>query len=203
MLRDPSFGHAPGADAIRVVSGASGAAIAGAEATLYRWQWEQKPVRSRRAPPTPTASPASSCHRAATAAASPSSCATAATSRSGRRATGGGRLATGLFVRRLVFTDRAIYRPGQKLLWKILAYEGEAAKGSFRAVGGRGHYRGAARSERRGRGHRRGEDQRLRHRRRRARDPDRTTAPATGRCAPAPTARPRSRLKSTSGRPSR
>src|SRR5690606_23750044 len=45
LLRDPSFGHSPGADAIRVVSGATGAPIAGAEATLYRWRWEQMPEK--------------------------------------------------------------------------------------------------------------------------------------------------------------
>lgn len=140
VLRDPSFGHAPGADAIRVVSGATGAPIAGAEATLYRWQWEQKPVRVE----------------------------TRTTDADGlarfELPPGGDGRGIAVVVRHggdesvwsqgywwrptsppgsssgaLVFTDRAIYRPGQKLLWKILAYEGEAAKGSFRAVGGRGH----------------------------------------------------------------
>ncbi len=33
----------------------------------------------------------------------------------------------------LVFTDRAIYRPLQKILWKVLAYRGDSREGRFRA----------------------------------------------------------------------
>lgn len=140
VLRDPAFGYAPGADAIRVVSGATGAPIAGAEATLYRWQWEKRPEKVE----------------------------TRITDADGlarfELPPGGDGRGIAVVVRHggdeavwsqgywwrptsppgssagaLVFTDRAIYRPGQKLLWKILVYEGEAAKGSFRAVGGRDH----------------------------------------------------------------
>jgi len=31
----------------------------------------------------------------------------------------------------LIFTDRAIYRPSQKILWKVVAYQGDANKGQY------------------------------------------------------------------------
>jgi len=37
----------------------------------------------------------------------------------------------------LVFTDRAVYRPGQTLLFKVIAYEGDAASGRFAVSPGR------------------------------------------------------------------
>lgn len=36
----------------------------------------------------------------------------------------------------LVFTDRSIYRPQQKLLWKIIAYRGRADQGSYKVATG-------------------------------------------------------------------
>jgi uncharacterized protein YfaS (alpha-2-macroglobulin family) len=37
-------------------------------------------------------------------------------------------------VRSLVYTDRAIYRPAQKVLWKVVAYRGRSGGGNFRAA---------------------------------------------------------------------
>ena len=34
----------------------------------------------------------------------------------------------------LLYTDRSIYRPGQKLYWKVLAYEGKRDDARFRAA---------------------------------------------------------------------
>jgi uncharacterized protein YfaS (alpha-2-macroglobulin family) len=36
----------------------------------------------------------------------------------------------------LVYTDRSVYRPGQRLLWKVVAYAGDQDKGSFRTATG-------------------------------------------------------------------
>ncbi|HSM51632.1 MAG TPA: MG2 domain-containing protein, partial [Thermoanaerobaculia bacterium] len=38
--------------------------------------------------------------------------------------------------RALLFTDRALYRPGQPLFWKVLVYEGEARAAALRPVAG-------------------------------------------------------------------
>ncbi len=45
-----------------------------------------------------------------------------------RAGTGGGPTTASL-----VFTDRSVYRPLQKILWKVLAYQGDARSGRFRA----------------------------------------------------------------------
>ncbi|HSS78555.1 MAG TPA: alpha-2-macroglobulin family protein, partial [Thermoanaerobaculia bacterium] len=37
----------------------------------------------------------------------------------------------------LLYTDRAVYRPQQTILWKVLAYEGSRREGRFRALAGR------------------------------------------------------------------
>ena len=53
---------------------------------------------------------------------------TASRSASTARARPGGRTAS------LVYTDRSIYRPGQKLYWKVLAYDGSPEDARFRAA---------------------------------------------------------------------
>lgn len=114
---------------VRVVSGGSGAAIAGAEVALYRNTW-------RRAPERIATEKSGADGRARLAA------------ETGRDATNflvvarrGGDIAFSqryLYGRRsepseqtaaLVFTDRAIYRPLQKVEWKILGYRSGPARG--------------------------------------------------------------------------
>jgi uncharacterized protein YfaS (alpha-2-macroglobulin family) len=76
----------------------------------------------------------------------------------------------------LVYTDRSVYRPQQKLLWKVVAYEGGGEESRFRMspraalsvelVDANGQVVGDAA----------GHDQRLRFRGRRVHDPHRTPA---------------------------
>ncbi len=40
-------------------------------------------------------------------------------------------------TRSLVYTDRSVYRPGQKVLWKAVAYEGSSQDGRYKVVPGR------------------------------------------------------------------
>ncbi|MEQ1876470.1 MAG: MG2 domain-containing protein, partial [Bdellovibrionia bacterium] len=39
----------------------------------------------------------------------------------------------GMMRANLIFTDRAVYRPSQKIFWKISAYEGQATKGQYKS----------------------------------------------------------------------
>ncbi|HSM13533.1 MAG TPA: alpha-2-macroglobulin family protein, partial [Thermoanaerobaculia bacterium] len=141
LLRDPSFGQAPGADAVRVVEGATGAPVAGAEARLYRWRWEHRPelVATVRTDARGLARfrelPSGNDGQGIAVAVRHDGEEAVWSQGWWWRPNGPPGSAAGA----LVFTDRAIYRPGQTLYWKILAYEGEAAKGSFRPVEGRQH----------------------------------------------------------------
>jgi len=147
LLHDRTVGETSGHLAVRALSGRSGAPLAGADAALYRWQWQQLPqlVSSR-----PTDGDGF-----------------VEFGVSGDAGRGGGfavvvrRAGAGANYRAdeavwqegywpwqaspvdeqrvgtLLFTDRAVYRPGQKLLWKSLTYEGKRRDGDFRAVSGR------------------------------------------------------------------
>ena len=141
VLRDTAFGASPESALVRAVEGADGRPVAGAEAALWRWQWEQKPQLVER-----TTTDAEGLARFARAA-----------------EVGDGR-GLAVVVRRgadesvwsqgwhwgrnarpaepdsgaLLFTDRAIYRPGQKLLWKALLYDGRRSSGRFRTAAERG-----------------------------------------------------------------
>ncbi|MFN7941938.1 MAG: alpha-2-macroglobulin family protein [Thermoanaerobaculia bacterium] len=139
LLREPTSAPRPDWEAMRVVSGATGRPVAGATLTLYRWQWEQRPSR--------IASAKSDADGLARFPDLPD-----------LRQGGGGLTVVvgaggdetrwnygwsgwvpdqpGETTGALVFTDRAIYRPGQKVYWKILAYGGTYTKGDWKPVVG-------------------------------------------------------------------
>jgi hypothetical protein len=136
--RDPSFGRRGAEDSVRVVSGAAGAPVAGARAELFRWRWEQKPesietvatdgeglARFTRLDRIPAGQGLAVVVRPA--AGGPEAVwsqgwgwqpPTPPTSEQGA----------------LIFTDRAIYRPGQDLLWKVLVYRGDRRHGHLSAA---------------------------------------------------------------------
>ena len=76
----------------------------------------------------------------------------------------------------MVYTDRSIYRPGQKILWKVVAYHGRARDRPPRDVRAGGRDAAPARREQRGRADGDGHDERLRIRGGRVRDPARPRA---------------------------
>jgi alpha-2-macroglobulin len=139
LLHDWAGG--PGGEklALRALSGARGTPFAGVGARLYAWQWERQPQLVA--------------ERATDAAGF------VAFDAPGEARRGGG---FAVVVRSgddearweqsywpwherpahdsastLLFTDRAIYRPGQTLYWKSLTYEGARHEGNLRAVAGR------------------------------------------------------------------
>jgi len=124
---------------VRALTGSDGTPLAGAQASLFRWQWEHPPTLVGRR----------------------------LTDADGRvefdppndPARGGGfavvvrsdddgdeavwqqgywpwqrEVAAARAVGTLVFTDRSIYRPGQTLLWKTLTYEGDRSRGEMRTA---------------------------------------------------------------------
>lgn len=117
----------------RALSGASGRPIAGAEVALYRFDW-QRPARRvsaassdaqglvRLDPESAGGYPANHYlvgrHRGQFAV--------------GQRWWGGPTPEPSETASGLMFTDRALYRPGQKLYWKLLAYEGRPDRGALR-----------------------------------------------------------------------
>ena len=62
----------------------------------------------------------------------------------------------------LVYTDRSVYRPGQEVLWKVVAYGGGFAEGRYEVERRRAARGRAARRQRRAGRDRRGHHQRLR-----------------------------------------
>lgn len=137
VLRDPAFGQSPTSDVVRAVSGAGGAPIPGAEATLWRWQWEQKPELVER-----TATDAEGLARFRKLRDDGQGRGIAVVVRHGGdeavwsqswwwgRGQRPGETTSGT----LLFTDRAIYRPGQKLFWKAVVWQGEPSAGRLRAA---------------------------------------------------------------------
>ncbi len=128
---------------LRALSGASGQPLAGARASLYSWQWQQKP---QLVAATQTDGDGWAGFDAPGEARRGGGFAIVVRTGSGggdeavwsqpywpwnRPREAGGTTGT------LVFTDRALYRPGQKLLWKTITYEGKAAAGSLRVAAGR------------------------------------------------------------------
>jgi alpha-2-macroglobulin len=137
LLTDWTHAKGAGRLTVRALSGASGAPLAGAAATLYAWQWEQKPQRVAEATTDSAGlvelAPPFESRRAGGFAVVVRHGGDEArweqTSWRWRSAPGDeSRVST------LVFTDRAIYRPGQKLLWKTLTYEGSRREGDLRAA---------------------------------------------------------------------
>jgi uncharacterized protein YfaS (alpha-2-macroglobulin family) len=136
-LRDWSRGEAGGKLAVRALSGASGQPLAGAEARLYAWQWERKPelVARRRADFAGLVQfdAPGEARRGGGFAVVVSHGGDEAVWQQGYWPWHAGR-GKQPEVGTLLFTDRAIYRPGQKLLWKTLTYEGRRDAGEFRAA---------------------------------------------------------------------
>jgi uncharacterized protein YfaS (alpha-2-macroglobulin family) len=131
---------------IRALSGASGQPLAGARASLFSWQWQHLPELVAE-----TRTDADGWAEFGAPGDARRGGGFAVVVRAERTGRDGGEEAvwsqpywpwnaqrppestTGT----LVFTDRAIYRPGQKLLWKTITYEGRAAAGSLHAAAGR------------------------------------------------------------------
>ncbi|MDY7092691.1 MAG: alpha-2-macroglobulin family protein [Acidobacteriota bacterium] len=132
----PTVRQTPGALEVQVRSGASGEPVAGAQVLLYRRDWNSGHQRVRdletgedgRVTPLGTA-----------------------VARHGhfllvRKGEDTSLLANGVYLsgvadtrRRtaaLVYTDRSAYRPGQELLWKVVAYRGRADQGRFQTLEG-------------------------------------------------------------------
>ena len=123
---------------VRVVSGATGDAAAGVACRLYRFDWQKghhrvddaHDGRGRRGA-LPAAAPAQAARRTSS-------------SRARRRARARPRRAVVLeppereseVTASLVYTDRSVYRPQQKLLWKVLAYRGGAEAGASASLPG-------------------------------------------------------------------
>ncbi len=125
-----------GGQEVQAVSGATGRPVAGADVMLYRWDWQRGHQRTE----------------------------TKRTGDDGavRFTRPGGEGGSFFFLARkgeevaldedyrgfytpqkpaertasLVYTDRSIYRPGQKLYWKVLAYRGRGDLGRFQALSG-------------------------------------------------------------------
>jgi len=143
LLRDGHTTTSTGSLVLRALDGDSGTPLAGAVARLYRWQWERRPelVASATADdrglvelPRPGDSRRGG-GLAVVVRPAPDSGDEAVWQQSywpwQRQSTPPERLGT------LLFTDRSIYRPGQKLYWKTLTYQGGPRDGEMRAVAGR------------------------------------------------------------------
>ncbi len=123
---------------LRAVEGESGRPAAGAEVALHRLDWRQPPALLAAG----TAGEDGSLELALGDAAARGAQLVAV----GRHR--GGLALLGLYRgwqpprepasqrRALLFTDRALYRPGQPLFWKVLVYEGEVRAGALRPLAG-------------------------------------------------------------------
>ncbi len=124
---------ATGAVSVRVLSGATGEPVQGAEVALWRFDWREGHRRDevRKTGPDGTVSFAAreqggTFHLLA---------------KKGPHVTFDGQQVgfykqgpAGSRTASLVYTDRSIYRPGQKLYWKVLAYDGSTDDARFRAT---------------------------------------------------------------------
>lgn len=118
---------------VEVVSGSDGAPLSGAAVTLWRYDWRSghHPVESRRT---------GADGRVRFAARQDHGGHVVLASHRGEIAVADGHLSPRYRpedrTRRsaLVWTDRSVYRPGQALLWKVVAWEGRTDEGRFRTV---------------------------------------------------------------------
>jgi uncharacterized protein YfaS (alpha-2-macroglobulin family) len=117
----------------RVLSGASGSPVSGAEVALWRFDWREGHRRdeAKKTDADGTVSFASR-ERGATyhllAKKGPHVTFDGQQIGFYQQARPGSRTAS------LLYTDRSIYRPGQKLFWKVLAYEGSQEDARFKAA---------------------------------------------------------------------
>ncbi len=123
----------------RIVSGASGKGVAGAEVSLWRYSWDK--------PASVIAKKASDADGylrfdPGAAGASGSGFHFLAAKKGGDFTPGGdvwlggaarGKDAAGVAF---VYTDRSVYRPRQKVLWKVAAFEGKRSAAAFRSAAG-------------------------------------------------------------------
>ena len=122
-----------GAVAARVLSGATGKPVEGAEVALWRFDWREGHRRAE--------VKASDADGAVSFASRESGTTFHLLARKGPHVTFDGQqlgfYRQGVPGRRtasLVYTDRSIYRPGQKLFWKVLAYDGTMEDAKFRSA---------------------------------------------------------------------
>lgn len=122
-----------GAVSARVLSGATGTPVAGAEVALWRFDWreghrrdEAKKTDADGAVSFSTRERGGSFHLLA---------------KKGPHVTFDGQQVgfyqqgrAGSRTASLLYTDRSIYRPGQKLFWKVLAYDGSQEDAKFKAA---------------------------------------------------------------------
>ena len=178
VLRDPSFGQGSSNDVVRAVAGGTGRPIAGAEALVYRWEWEKRPELVER-----TTTDADGLARFRQLKNQSQGRGIAVVVRHGGDEAvwsqswwwGRGQRPGETTAGTLLFTDRAIYRPGQKLFWKAVVWQGVPSSGRLRAAqqavnvqlyDPNGEVVATAD----------GTTNKLRHRLGRARDPDRTAS---------------------------
>jgi len=131
-------GEASGVALVRALGGADGAPRAGAPAILYGWRWQALPVELARGTTDETGLVRFELDRTREFAglsvvveAGGVESVWSAPARAGGREPAG-TTASGA----LLFTDRALYRPGQKLYWKALFWRGDAAAGALEALDG-------------------------------------------------------------------
>ncbi len=190
---------------VRLVSGRTGAPAAGVEVTLYRNTWRAAPERIA----TVRTDAAGRAEFAATVAAANGATNLLLVARRGddvafaQRYGGGPRPGATPHTGALLFTDRAIYRPQQKLYFKLLAYRRGGAPGDLELAPGTAVAVWLSRPQRREGGRDRSRDQQVRHRRRRVRDSRRPPAGAVDARDFARRAGRACASRSTSDRPSR
>ena len=122
-----------GAVSARVLSGAAGTPVAGAEVALWRFDWREGHRRAE--------VKTSDADGAVTFAARDGGNTYHLLAKKGPHVTFDGQQVgfyrpgtPGRRTASLVYTDRSIYRPGQKLYWKVLAYDGAAEEAKFRSA---------------------------------------------------------------------
>lgn len=123
-----------GAVAARVLSGATGAPVSGAEVGLWRFDWKEGHRRDE-VKTTDADGAVSFASRERTGNSFH------LLAKKGAHVTFDGQQvgfyrqgAAGSRTASLLYTDRSIYRPGQKLFWKVLAYEGSQENARFKAA---------------------------------------------------------------------